>query len=125
MARVGLEPTRLAAQASKTCVAASYTTGPTSAVYRTTVVPSQCRGVARRRAIVDRSTSLRPRAERAAEHDQLAQVIGVVVGDQERLAENRLPIPVRDAGEQVRPGVGDQGLHGRKVGSEPGDTPVP
>jgi 3-hydroxyacyl-[acyl-carrier-protein] dehydratase len=28
MARVGLEPTRLAAQASKTCVAASYTTGP-------------------------------------------------------------------------------------------------
>ena len=28
MARVGLEPTRLSAQAPKTCVAASYTTGP-------------------------------------------------------------------------------------------------
>jgi hypothetical protein len=31
VARVGLEPTRLAAQASKTCVAASYTTGPAPA----------------------------------------------------------------------------------------------
>lgn len=28
MVRVGLEPTRLSAQAPKTCVAANYTTGP-------------------------------------------------------------------------------------------------
>jgi hypothetical protein len=39
MARAGLEPARLAAQASKTCVAASYTTGPAPFTLRDTSHP--------------------------------------------------------------------------------------
>ncbi len=40
MARVGLEPTRLAAQAPKTCVSANSTTGPLVAILIHHLCPS-------------------------------------------------------------------------------------
>ena len=45
-----------------------------------------------------------PRASspEAVDRDKLAQVIGVVVGDQKRLAKNCLPLAMGDGGKQVR-----------------------
>src|SRR2546427_1346743 len=43
-----------------------------------------------------------PGAEQASEQHELSQVIGVVVGEDERFAQHRLPGAMREAGEQVR-----------------------
>jgi hypothetical protein len=47
-----------------------------------------------------------------------------VVGHQERLAQDRLALPVRDRREQVRLRVGHQVHHGLQVGPERRDAPV-
>src|SRR5262245_4887849 len=54
------------------------------------------------------STLFGPTAQQAAHHDQLAEVVGVVVGDQECLPQDRLPVPVRDPGQQVGRRAADQ-----------------
>src|SRR5438876_677549 len=42
-----------------------------------------------------------PGAEQAADDDELADVVGVVVGQEQHFAQEGLPLAVRDAGEQV------------------------
>ena len=46
---------------------------------------------------------LLPGAQEPSYHDHLAEVIGVVVGDQQRLAQGRLPLAVRPAGLPYSP----------------------
>ena len=44
---------------------------------------------------------LGPTGEEAADEDELADVVGIVVGEQESLAEERLVIGVRDGREEI------------------------
>jgi hypothetical protein len=68
----------------------------------------------------------RPVAEQAAQRDHLPEVIGVVVGGQDRLAQQRvLPLAVRQRLEQVGARIGDQPHHGLQIGAETGDGAVP
>ena len=46
-----------------------------------------------------------PCAQQAAQQDELAQMIGVVVGKQKSFAKNRLSVAVRDASVKVRRGI--------------------
>src|SRR5438034_1864030 len=46
-----------------------------------------------------------PGAEQASDQHELPQVIGVVVREDERFAQHRLPGAMREPGEQVRRGV--------------------
>src|SRR5207244_1481965 len=50
-----------------------------------------------------------------SQKDQLSQVIGVVVRDQQGLAEQGLSLAVREFRKQVGPGIGDQFLHLLKI----------
>ena len=49
-----------------------------------------------------------PGAEKAADQDHLAQVIGVVVSDEQRFTKNGLPGAVRDAREEISLGIRQQ-----------------
>lgn len=40
-----------------------------------------------------------PVAQQTPDHDQLPEVVGVVVGDQQRFPQDGLPVPVRNRGE--------------------------
>src|SRR2546422_8206787 len=53
-----------------------------------------------------------PGAEQASDQHELPQVIGVVVREDERFAQHRLPRAMREAGEQVRRRVAHQSPHG-------------
>ena len=70
-----------------------------------------------------------PGAEEAADGDELAQVVCVVIGDQEGFAEDRvgrlLGLGVADWFEEIDRGVRDQIHHRLKVGPECGDGLVP
>jgi hypothetical protein len=57
-------------------------------------------------------TRLFPGAEEAAEEDQGAEVVGVVIGDEQGFAENGLPIAVRERSEQVGGFILDELDHG-------------
>jgi len=52
-------------------------------------------------------------------------MIGIVISDQERLAENRLTIAVRDRREEIGRRIGDQVAHRLEIGLERGDRLVP
>jgi hypothetical protein len=56
-----------------------------------------------------------PGAQQPANQDDLAQVICVMVRDQQSFAQNRLPGAMGNGGEEVGLGIGDQFLHRRKV----------
>lgn len=58
-----------------------------------------------------RAASAAPGAQAAAQGDELAQMVGVVVGHQQRLAQQRLIGGVRQRGEQVALGIADQSDH--------------
>ena len=62
-----------------------------------------------------RSPALGPVAQRPPDHDQLSQVVGVVIGDEQGFAEDRLSVPVGDAGEQVGGRIVHQFLHRLQV----------
>ena len=61
---------------------------------------------------------LLPGAEKAADQDHLAQVIGVVVGDEQRFTKNGLPGAVRDAREEIRLRICYEFFHRRKIPRE-------
>src|SRR5437763_14108340 len=46
-----------------------------------------------------RSLPFGPAAQQAPDHDQLPEVVGVVVGGQQRFPPDGLPVAVRDRGE--------------------------
>jgi hypothetical protein len=67
-----------------------------------------------------------PGTESAANEHNLTQVIGVVVGDQQCLAEDRVPrLAVSDLGHQVHIRIADKVLHRLQVAAEPLDTLIP
>ena len=59
-----------------------------------------------------------PSADEAANDDDLAQVVGVVVRDEQGFAKNRLTCAVGNAREEVGLGIYDQLLHRCKVSGE-------
>jgi hypothetical protein len=66
-----------------------------------------------------------PGAEQAAHVDQLGDVVGVVIGKQQGLTQNRLAVTPRDAGVQLSLGIRHQGLHGLHIFSELPDAAGP
>src|SRR5213593_1757059 len=66
-----------------------------------------------------------PSSEQPAHEHELAEVISVVIGHQERLAQDRLPLAVRDARKEVRRRVLNQARHRVQVSPERRDAPVP
>src|SRR5205823_10358087 len=52
-----------------------------------------------------------PRAQQLPEQHQLPNVISVVVGNEQHLAQNGLTTAMRNAGEQITVGVRDQVFH--------------
>src|SRR5208337_483161 len=52
-----------------------------------------------------------PGAQQPEDCDKLAQVVGVVVGHKQGLSEDRLTLAMRDRGEKVGCGLGDQIHH--------------
>src|SRR5207247_388543 len=66
-----------------------------------------------------------PGAEQASDQHELPQVIGVVVREDERFAQYRLPGAMREAGEQVRRRVAHQSPHGLVIALHLGDARVP
>ena len=64
-------------------------------------------------------------AQQAAQQQQLSQVIGVVVGYQQGLAQDGLPLTMGDGGEEVGGGVGDQLLQGCEVGAKSSEAFFP
>ena len=67
----------------------------------------------------------RPGGQEAADEDELADVVGVVVGEEERFVEERLVVGVRNRGEEIRGGIFDSGGEFFQVGAESGDAFVP
>src|SRR5438445_246952 len=59
-----------------------------------------------------------PRAQQLPEQHQLPNVIGVVVGNEQRLAQDRLTTAMRNAGEQISIGVRDQIFHRLQISAE-------
>lgn len=59
-----------------------------------------------------------PDAEEPPDRHELTQMVGVVVGHQECFTQERLTLPVRDRGEQVRTGGGHLVRHPAQIGSE-------
>src|SRR5579885_75329 len=70
-------------------------------------------------------TRLFPSAEEAAEKKEFAEVIGVVVGDEEGFAEQRLTGAVGERGEEVGVLLADNPDQGVKSGTEGMDGLVP
>src|SRR2546422_158545 len=66
-----------------------------------------------------------PSAEQASQQHELSQVIGVVVGEHERLAQYGLSGAVRDPGQEIGRGVAYQALHRAEVVLHLGDALVP
>src|SRR5439155_20673450 len=66
-----------------------------------------------------------PSTEDPSQHDQLSQVVGVMVCDEQRLAQDGLAIAVRDSGEQIGCWVGHQVLHRLEVRAEGAEASVP
>lgn len=63
--------------------------------------------------------------EEAAQGDELAEVVGVVVGEEHGLAGESLAGAAGDGGEEVGGGVGDEGAEGLEVAAEGGKGGVP
>ena len=68
---------------------------------------------------------LRPRPQQSAQQHELAQMIGVMVRHEQRLAQSRLTVSVRDFSMQVRLAVGDKLLHHLPVCTEGCGASVP
>jgi hypothetical protein len=63
-----------------------------------------------------------PRSEQAADVDDLAEVMRIVVGEQHGFAENGLSIGPGQFGEEIGFRICDQILHGFQIGLELGDA---
>ncbi len=66
-----------------------------------------------------------PYSEGATNGHQLPQMVSVVVGNKQRLAENGLPVTVRNWGKQVRRGIGHEVLHSAQVSAEGINAAIP
>ena len=66
-----------------------------------------------------------PSTQETPHGHELAQVICIVVGDQQSLTKDCLPVAVRERSKQIRLGVGDQIHHGLQISPERGDRLVP
>lgn len=69
--------------------------------------------------------SILPGAEKAAKVEQLAEVVRVVVGDEEGLAQDGLSVAPGNFGEEIGLGVFDERPHGLEVASKLLDALVP
>src|ERR1700749_3247930 len=72
-----------------------------------------------------RTSLLVPRAEEAAEEDEFADVVGVVVGDEERFAEKILAVAPAKGFVEVGGGFFDEGDKGLEVAMDRGNGFVP
>src|SRR5208282_3740591 len=59
------------------------------------------------------------------QHHQLSKVICIMVGHQQRLAQNRLPITPRDSGVEIDSAAGNEPLHRSQIFPERGHTRSP
>src|SRR5262245_50164228 len=66
-----------------------------------------------------------PGAEGTADNNQLSQMVGVVVGNEESLSQDGLSVALRNRREQVRGRVSDQILHRLQIRTESLDASVP
>jgi len=66
-----------------------------------------------------------PSAEDAPEEHGFAQVIGVVIGHKQSLAQDGLTVPVRNFGEQINGLIRHQLAHGLEIRAKGLETPVP
>ncbi len=71
------------------------------------------------------SANRMPGAEQAAEQDELAEVIRIMVGCQQRFAEDGLSRAVRDARGEIRFRAGYELLQGAAIAQECADAAVP
>jgi len=55
----------------------------------------------------------------------LADVVGIMVGEEKSFVEERLVVGVRNRGEEIRGGIFDSGGEFFQVGTESGDALVP
>jgi hypothetical protein len=62
---------------------------------------------------------LLPRSKQPSQNDELPEVIGIVIGYQQRLAENRLSLPMGNFGQEIRRGILQQILNRFPVGAKP------
>ncbi len=60
----------------------------------------------------------RPYAEGATNGHQLPEMISIVVGNEQHLAEYGLPVTVRNCGKQIRIGIGHEVLQRAEVSAE-------
>src|SRR4051812_2250519 len=68
---------------------------------------------------------LRPSTQGSPYDYELAQMVGIVVSNEQCLAQHRLPLSMWQRCEQIGCGVRHQLLHGFEVGSERFDTAIP
>ncbi len=66
-----------------------------------------------------------PCAEQAAEDDEFAKVVGVVVGDEESFAEEVLAVAPAEGFVEVGVGLGEEGFELFGVAADGGDGLVP
>lgn len=66
-----------------------------------------------------------PGAGLAAKQDELAEMIGVVIGDEHGFTQDGLALAVRDASEEIRFRVLNQFDHGAQIGVEIANAAVP
>jgi len=66
-----------------------------------------------------------PGSQDAAQEDEFADVIGVVIRHLQRLAQQALTFAVGKGREQIRRGTGNQFPHGFVTGPERGDAFLP
>ncbi len=60
----------------------------------------------------------RPSAEEPTDDHQLTQMVGIVVRDEKRFPENRMPVAVGNRCKQIRRGVGYEILHCFQISAE-------
>jgi hypothetical protein len=66
-----------------------------------------------------------PRVEQAPQEDELPEVVGVVVGHEERFPEERLSGPVGKRRQKIARRVGHERLHRFQIGAKGVEAPLP
>ena len=87
--------------------------------------PGSCYLSSDRNNLYGRIRAVRPCSQHLAKHHQLSNVVGVMIGHEERFAQNGLTFTMRNAGKQIGRWVCYQPLHGVQVRLKGPNTLIP